>query len=278
MQKSSATQNNRLKLFSYNSLLQKSRKQSGFSLISVLTGIVISISFLIMVQQFTHTSAKAQQFNNAQASLSEEGRYIISDLRRIIGAAGLDITTAIHQDAANANLAVSDGLAIFSTTSDTSDEIVIGSLRKGGCTGQIGSLATTNIQFVQLRLDGTKLQCREGTSTTTLGGNYETLSNSVHGLRVLYGLDMDGDGYPNAYKDDQNVTNNDVRRIRAIRVALLLGSGHNQIAPSDAFNNRTYELLGSSVTTNSDTKREILRVYETTIYLRNLSNTVVRFN
>lgn len=282
MQKLSTTLNDQLQMSSHAfSLLKSNRsagfyKESGFSLISVLVGIIISISFLIMIQQFIHSSAKAQQFNNAQASLSEEGRYIISDLRRIIGSAGLNITTAIHQDSVNANLAVTDGLAIVSTSSNISDVIVIGSLRQGGCTGEIGASKTTTIQFVQLRLDGTKLQCREGTSTTSLSGRYETLSNSVYGLRVLYGVDIDGDGYPNAYRDDTQVTNDDVQNIRAIRVALLIGSGHNKISPADAFGGRNFELLGAAMGIGN--AREILRVYETTIYLRNLSNTVVRFN
>ena len=91
-------------------------------------------------------------------------------------------------------------------------------------------------------------------------GNDEELVEGVEDMQILYGLDSDGDQFPNQYFDADNVP--DWGDVVAIRIMLLLRSLDDFVTEDP----QTYAFNGAQVTPND---RRIRQVFTTTIALRN---------
>lgn len=249
-------------------------RQEGLSLIGLIVGIAVGASFLLLITQMYANSKRSESYQSARSALLEEGRFILSDIRRIISVAGLDIT---NSDVTNLG---SDGLQVVDTASDTEDHFAVAFRRDGGCRGSVGTTTLTTLNNTELYYNNGRLLCRDNVGANRGTGQAVTLTTNISGFRVLYGVDSDGDGYPNRYVDDGDLGSTNVNTIRSIRVGLLLNSGNFLVANSDAHTQDEYDLLGEDVDidlTINDNNRRLFAVYETTVYLRNLSNAVIRF-
>ncbi len=88
----------------------------------------------------------------------------------------------------------------------------------------------------------------------------QELVEGVQDLQVLYGVDSDGDGFPNQYLDADNVP--DFDDVVAARIMLLLQSIDDNVAEAP----QTYTFNGVQVTPND---RRIRQAFTMTVALRN---------
>ncbi len=91
-------------------------------------------------------------------------------------------------------------------------------------------------------------------------GNDIELVDGVEEMQILYGLDTDGDNFPNQYVTIDNVP--DTFDIMSIRLMLLLRSDSDFLAED----NQTYTFNGATVT---PADRRLRQIFTTTIALRN---------
>lgn len=257
-----------------NARLHRLHKQQGISIIGLIVGIAVAASFLLLITKMYANSKKTESYQSARSALLEEGRFILTDLRRIISVAGLDITNA------DVTTLGSDGLQVVNTASDTQDHLAVAFRRSGGCRGNIGTTTLGTLNNTEIFFNNGRLQCRDNAGAARGTGQAVTLTNNISGFRILYGVDSDDDGFPNRYVDDSDLGGTNIDTIRSIRVGLLLNSGGFLVSNSDAHNNDEYDLLGEDVDidlNSNNNNRRLFAVYETTIYLRNLSKAVIRF-
>lgn len=120
--------------------------------------------------------------------------------------------------------------------------------------------AVIELQTVSYSIQQSAIGDNQPTLIRTEFGNDEELVEGVEDMQVLYGLDSDGDQFPNQYFDADNVPN--WNNVVAVRIQLLLRS-LDDFVTEDA---QTYTFNGVQTTPND---RRIRQVFTTTIALRN---------
>lgn len=120
--------------------------------------------------------------------------------------------------------------------------------------------AVIELQTVSYSIQQSAIGDNQPTLIRTEFGNDEELVEGVEDMQVLYGLDSDGDQFPNQYFDADNVP--DWNNVVAVRIQLLLRS-LDDFVTEDA---QTYTFNGVQTTPND---RRIRQVFTTTIALRN---------
>lgn len=88
----------------------------------------------------------------------------------------------------------------------------------------------------------------------------QELIEGVENLQILYGVDTDGDKYPNQYQAADSVV--DFNDVVAVRVMLLVRSIDDNVSDAP----QTYSYNGATVTAND---RRLRQVFSTTVALRN---------
>jgi len=118
------------------------------------------------------------------------------------------------------------------------------------------------MQTVTYSIQNSDLNTNEPTLVRTEFDNQpEQLIEGVEDMQVLYGVDEDGDGFPNRYREAQDVV--DFNTVVAVRIMLLLRSFDDRVTEDP----QTYTFNGSPPITPND--RRIRQVFTTTIALRN---------
>ncbi len=116
------------------------------------------------------------------------------------------------------------------------------------------------LQTVTYSIQNSTLGTNEPTLVRTEFDQDEELVEGVEDMQILYGVDDDGDGYPNRYFQANDVVN--FNSVVSVRIQLLLHSFDDRVTEDP----QTYTFNGVTVTPND---RRIRQVFSTTIALRN---------
>ncbi len=301
--------------------LDSGHRQSGFTLVELLVGLVLTLFIAGVALTYMVSSARTFRTQSTDSISQENARFALELLAQNVRLAGLDTENefktrlaGIYNGSkceANSEASIVDG----KDKPCTVDELSSGSDRFGvdfvananvdivGCNGQSLRFTTRKILvnlFWTADLDGDgirSLYCQTYNFTDDkIEGSAQPLIDGVDVMQVQYGVDVPGldsfgvldtdtvidryQSYTNLMADSKNqevAVSEDgpisptliSQRVRAIRIALLVGAGtrSNAEARTEEKKKRTYQLLdGPSVEFDDAIYRQI---YTTTIVLPN---------
>lgn len=269
------------------------RTQTGFSLISLMIGMVIGLFLIGATFKIYNDSKNSFNTRNVIAEVSEDQRFALDDMRRILVMAGRGILSA-EDDITNRrpfpNVA-SDG--IVDGAGSGADTIAIRYRRGPSCgayqnvgIGERPSMVRFFIADNSGDNSADDLVCElttysSGTGTTVT----RTLVSGVQMLKALYGVDDNGDGYADRYLSPTAINDNSIvpiptgantpwAKVVAIRIALMSGSQSTLPAPVRETTAGSLNVLGLSVS-EPDTEH-MFKVTSTTLAFRNLNPVIQR--
>jgi len=281
-----------------------SRKQQGMSLVSLMVATAIGIFLIGAVIKIYLDSKNSFNTRNVVAEASENLRFALDDMRRIIVMAGRGIRGAEDNNsnrrtfpplATNAGTASVDGAEyIYNGASDP--DIIAIRYRRGPSCGAYQNVTDirTRPSMVRFLLADTDndgetddLVCE--LTTYNSGGSAsttrQTLVSGIHMLKALYGVDDTDDGYADRYLTASMVNDTSVvsipdgastpwARVVSMRIALVSGSESDLPPNARGSQAGTLNVLGMDFD-EPDTKR-LYRVASTTLLLRNFNPIVQR--
>jgi type IV pilus assembly protein PilW len=270
-------------------------RQKGVTLISLLIASVIGLFLIGVVLRVYQSSKTAFEVRNVVTEVSENQRFALDDMRRILVMTGRGIlgtedgdedTRAFPPTTATLSTAEATGAEfIFDGGSGGSDILAV-RYRKGPSCGSYQDVADTDpASMVRFLLVGTDLVCElttySGASATT---TRQTLVSGIEVFKVLYGVDDTNDGYANRYLTapqvdlltDPSPSGDSSPWARAVSVRIVLAAGSETELPITARKDSvdTLSLLGMNFT-EPDTDH-LFRVATATVLLRNLNAVVQR--
>lgn len=261
-----------------------SHKQRGMSLLSLMVATAIGIFLVGAILKIYIDSKNTFNVRNTVAAVYENQRFALDDMRRILIMAGRDIRK-LEDEFPNRRPfpAVAPGGIVDGLASD-SDTIAI-RYRRGPSCGAYQNVLTdetpTMVRF--LVNDNNELICEMttysgGVGTTTA----RTLVSGIEMLKVLYGVDDNGDGYTDSYLTATQV-NNFVpssgappwATVTTMRIGIV-GSSENELpASARPSSGAALTILGMDYPGTTEASR-LYRVASTTVSLRNISNGLER--
>ncbi len=270
--------------------LMTTKKQHGFSLISLLIGMALGI-FLVAAVIKIYADSKISFFvRDVVANVTENQRFALDDVRRILVMGGRDILSVEDNSTArrpfpplstNANAASASGAAFLYDGGSSASDIVAVRFRRGPSCGAYQDVNLVDQpSMVRFLVVNNNLVCEltnyeSGTSTSR-----QVLVGGVEMMKVLYGLDDDGDGYANRYLNATQVNNTNTNyrlswgRVVSLRIGLVMRSELDLPKSARPVNEPSLSLLGMDFS-GTDNQR-LWRVASTTFTLRNLNPTVQR--
>jgi prepilin-type N-terminal cleavage/methylation domain-containing protein len=242
-------------------------KNRGFSLIELLLAMTIAAIALLGVSNLYVNAQQASRLQGMQSRLSEDGRFAVAMLQRVIGQAGYRApgSAAINNHITNAT-------ATGMTVAFTADNEQI------GCTGAVATAGATSLI---LSYASNALTCTQGGVAT----NWLAAASSGAGsgsvpvdLAFSYGLDTtpgtpastylcarsSGDCVTDSYVSTP--TSLEAPRIVAVRICFVLKS--EQTDPGITKAGTTSNCAGTAIS-GSDTDKHLYRKFTTTVALRN---------
>ena len=251
---------------------------SGFSLVSLMIAMVIGI-FIIGAAGQVYVQSKAS-FNAraAVSAVSENGRFAIQDIRRVLAMTGMNITAS--EEFSPTTQAIPDllngTLTGVAGPPPTSDIVAVRYRRGTTCGGYVNqplSLDPVTVRFiVQVNGNQSQLICEK--TVPLIGGGTSVSSNplvsGVKLMKALYGVDDDADGYADRYLTADSLTGL-WSNIVSIRVGLVVNSGErNQPLDMRSDTEQTIRLLGMDYTIPANDEK-LYKVFSATVQLRNLN-------
>ncbi len=230
--------------------------QNGFSLVEMMIAMLIGLFLMGGVISVYMSSAQSSRINEELRNLQENGRFALNSIKNSIQMAGYidsyDPSALVNPFPAASNSSLT---ARFEAPAD--------------CTGTTtAGLAPPDTGVAENTLSvnaAGELIC---TGNAGGAGAPITIIEGVEQMRILYGLDDDGDGdtdryltaaavnatgLPNVWRDN----------INSIRIGLLLRSDRD-LKPANE--NKNYQLLDIQVAKND---RKLYKTFSTTILIRN---------
>jgi len=251
-------------------------RQSGFSLLELLVAIAVSMVAVVAATEMYGTTQQTRRIQSMQAPLTNEGRFAISMIQRIVSQAGFrqNPTTAVPSD----RFSVASNVMTVKFTSDGSNQIA--------CDGSVP--AADAAQSLVIQKSETKLQCATngGTAVEWIAPATSGTGNSgeVVDFGVTFGIDTGpastpedfGCGTANAgVKPRDCIVDSYVSaltggvnadQIVAARICLLLRS--EAIDASVLKPGSVKDCSGNDVA-NSQNDHKLYRTFRTTVLLKN---------
>jgi len=243
------------------------RKHRGYSIVSILVALAISLFLLAGVLSVYLSSKDTFNYQTALAATSENARFAIDDLRRALFMTGRGLLANESPFGTYGSGTLYDG------GSGTGGDILT-VIYAGGYDCQ-GNPVTTKSQqtfFVENDSQGNSaLKCMiDGNASTK-----EPLVSGIEWMQVLYGVNDDGDDYPNRYIPASQVNSEGVwDNVVSLRIGLVVSSGEFTIPQSARKIMPTgtqLPVLDQTFTIADDSR--LYRTITTTIPLRNLTIT-----
>lgn len=272
--------------------------QSGFTLVELLVGLVISIFIGAVAMTYLVTSARMLTNQNSEDLIQENARFAFEIMASSVRLGYSN--NSLHAQAKTKGVPpekVCDGDVECNTdglnytiagTSYNSDRIATDYIGDDitTCTGEvINSERKIITVFYVADNDGdgiSSLYCEAYVATfDTVELDYTTegfaslpavpLIDGVDSLQVQYGVDVDTDESVDKYLTYTSVMAlpGGIPEIRAIRLGLLLSSGQSIVSEQNTLSreSRDYQLFESSFSRNDGVLR---RIFTTTVFLPNL--------
>ena len=273
-------------------------RERGVTLVSLLIATLIGIFLVATVIKVYLDSKESFRMRDLVAEVSENERFAIEEMRRVLIMAGRDILAMEDQQAdrrpfppvettANAGTGIVDG------GTDDSDVIAVRYRRGPSCGGYLDidiACRPAEVRFMvqdgdlvcaqTTYLDPNGSSCSTSPTTTT-----RTLISGVHRLKALYGVDDDADGFANRYLTASQVEDDSLvsvptggaspwSRVVSIRFALLLSSESELPARYRQENEPNLEMFGLEIDPPDDA--HLYRVVTGTLAFRNLNPIIQR--
>jgi type IV pilus assembly protein PilW len=267
--------------------------QKGFSLISLMIGMVIGLFLIGAIFKIYLDSKNSFATRNVVAEISEDQRFALDDMRRILVMAGRGILSAEDSFANRRPFpAVATG-GIVDGAGSGADTIAIRYRRGPSCGAYQNVSGINRPSMVRFFIsdnsgDGSAddLVCElttysAGTPTTVT----RTLVSGVQMLKALYGVDDNADGYADRYLSPTTINNNAMvsvptgastawAKVVSIRIGLMSGSQSTLPLPNRKSSAETVKVLGMDVT-EPDTEH-MYKMTTTTLAFRNLNPVIQR--
>lgn len=221
----------------------RARRQSGLSLIEMMIALVLGLIVVSAVLNVFVGSNRSAAFSNGLRAMQENGRHGIQVLQKGIRVAGYRPAGSIEP----LNIAKSGPSAVSIRVAASFD-----------CNGQ-STATNAGIAENTYSFDSTNQQvtCTGSSATPTA----MPLVDGVENFRVLYGLDVNGNGQADQYVPYSATLS--AFDIRAVRMALLVSSVSPIRSRSVA---QTHVVLDDETSTNDRIARN---VFMTSVLLRN---------
>lgn len=243
-------------------MLPTRKAQSGLTIVETLVAIVLTLALIAgLIQMLAGVQLNTRTQNN-RSSMDDDARFAVEYLSRAGQRAGfkldpISINEQIFPAVANT---FPSGAVVFGT--DTSVSLRFQGHPDGQMMDCLNNAADQNGVYVEqwaLSAAG-QLQCNISRPSGTT--NTEPLLNNIEDINIQYGIDTDGDQFPNAYVSAAGVGGN-WNSVRSIVIGLRVVSTNNFLADKpQAYMN----FQGQNVT---PTDRRLRRNVFTTIALRN---------
>ncbi|QNM95277.1 PilW family protein [Chitinimonas koreensis] len=259
------------------------RKQTGFTLIELMISVVIALVVLLGVSNLYLGTRQTNKIQTMQSRLSEDGRFAVSMLQRMIGQAGYRNSPNL---AVNANR-LTPGTGSASTTSATVQFTADGN-NQIGCPGTV---AAAGAYTAVINFAANALTCTAGgTSTSWLAGAGSGAggSSDVVDFRLQYGVDANdavpatpadygcgataanptlrvrdciADSYVSALTGGQ--TSDQIVSVRAC-IVLRSEQSDSRVVKRAAYNN-----CSGTAIANSQNDGRLYRTFNTTVLIKN---------
>ena len=268
-------------------------KQKGVTLLSLIISMAIGLFLMGTVLKIYIDSKTSFNMRNLVSEVSENHRFALDDMRRILVMAGREIR-AIEDQFPNRRPFPPVGNGGIVDGGPNSDTIAV-RYRRGPSCGSYQNVPLTNrptmVRFyvADNANDGTAddLVCEMTTYAAGGAANVttRTLVSGIHMLKVLYGVDDDADGYANRYLTASQIEQPAIvppptggatpwAKVVSMRIALLTGSLEELPRNYRENNAPNLRLLGFA--TQAPDGDHLYRVATTTLALRNLHPTIQR--
>lgn len=267
-------------------------RQKGITLISLLVAMVIGLFLVGGVLTIYLNSKTSFNVRNVVSEVSENQRFALDDMRRILVMAGRNIVGAEDSSPSyrafppvtnSPTAAVISGAEFIYDGGTAGSDIIAVRYRRGPSCGTYQDVPLTDRpSMVRFLLVNNDLVCE---LTTYSGGTTTTRQTVVSGIqrvKALYGVDDTNDGYANRYLTAPEVDNLTIpsgsntpwARVVSIRVGLVAGSETELPPQARSESVKTLSLMGMDVI-EPDTSH-LFRVAAATVLLRNFNTAITR--
>ncbi len=267
-------------------------REKGVTLVSLLVATLIGIFLVATVIKVYLDSKESFNMRNVVAEVSENERFAIEEMRRILVMAGREILAMEDQNVTRRPFPpvqsdASAGTGIVDGGSSGSDVIAV-RFRRGPSCGQYQNVPLSQRPTeVRFYIQNNNLVCAQTTYDSSGNGatTTRTLISGAHRLKALYGVDDDSDGFPNRYLTPSQIEDSNVvtpptggaspwSRVVAIRFALLLGS--ESTLPARYQHDSTTSLRMFGLDVDPPDNSHLYRVVTSTLAFRNLNPIIQR--
>lgn len=261
--------------------MKRHTKQSGFSLISVLIGLLIGIFVVSGAASVYVDSELSSRYHDALAAMHDNARYAIQDLQDTVILTGRKISPkdTVFGSFRNASRddVITDPAVVNADGAGANSDTLVVSYAAGeecGLQQEINDGDKNNEDAIAFEItvnNNNELQCTAHGTNPADPNFVRTLIGGVRNMQVLYGVDTDADGSANRYANATDVEADSAwDDVVSVRIGLLISSGEFTVgAVDEASQNTNYQVLDRSIQINEGDDR-LYRVYSTTIALRNL--------
>jgi len=245
-------------------MMSRVNSNRGFSLVELMVAVTIALVAMLAAISLYSSTRQTYRIQGMQSRLSEDGRFAISMLRRVIQQAGFRPSSATLM-----------GATITPDATDASSKFTVQFTGDGTNTIDCNGAAVTGAQSLVVALSGTSLQCGTTDWVAPSGNGTEVIS-----FRADYGIDTGPNTTPKAYgcgtisgataeRDcvaDSYVSAVTSSPIVAVRVCLILRSEDTDISVAKT---ASYKDCSGADIANSQSDRKLYRTFRSTILLRN---------
>ncbi len=237
-------------------------RQYGFSIIEAMVAMVIGVVLLAGSVQVFISSKKSFLLQEAISSIQDDARFVMYFITRDLRHAGYPQgELGVDESAGEAMAFDISANKTSDNSAGGSDQIAIKYESPTDCTGNATPLKPgyTRVTINHYWLDSGVLKC-SGNS-----GNTIELAENIEKFHVLYGIDSDGDGVANYYRQAGNLSGVSAwNSVVSVRTALLFVSPESVGASQKAIN-----LLNEDEYIPPDDGR-LRRIFISTVTLRNM--------
>ncbi len=266
-------------------------RQKGITLVSLMVATVIGLFLVGGVLTIYLNSKTSFNVLNVVSEVSENQRFAMDDMRRILVMTGRSIVSAEDSDEdyrafppveSTYSTAAASGAEYIYDGGTTESDIIAVRYRRGPSCGAYQDVPlTTRPSMVRFLLVNDDLVCELTTYTGGTTTTRQTMVSGIQRMKALYGVDDTNDGYANRYLTAPEVddltaptgSNTPWARVVAVRIGLVAGSETELPLKARGQTAQTLSLLGMAYTEPDTT--HLFRVAAGTILLRNF-NTVVQ--
>ncbi len=257
--------------------LRLPHSQRGVTLLSLLVGMAVGVFLVGAVLKLYLDTRDGFRMRNAVSEVSENLRFSIDDMRRILVMAGREILAVEDGNASRRPFPELGAGGIVDGGTTGSDTIAIRYRVGPSCGAYQNVPLTERPTMVRFYVDGqNNLVCEMTTySGSTASTTTWTMASNIRSLKALYGVDDDADGYANRYLTASQVnTENRWRNVVSIRVALMAGSTGSIPEKYREAETASLNVLGLLV--DEPDTAHLYHVASTTLAFRNLHPAIQR--